>query len=297
MTNEFSCQFSLISSVIKSKMRHLSEVQVARAVALIQQGHSIRHVSRDLRVSPSVIQRLWNRFRETGQYVRRAGQGRNRKTVQNQDRFLVLFSLRKRTATARDLLNDLRRAHGIEISDQTVRNRLKETNLKRRRPVRAPRLTQHHKAARMRFALDHRDWQLRHWTPVLFTDELRFRLTRCDGRVRVYRRPGERYTAATVQEVDGFGRGSVMVWAGISIDNGTDLVVVPGRLNAMNYIENILEDHVVPAAYGDGQNFILMQDNAKPHTYCRQESGIQVMEWPALSPDLNPIEYVWDELD
>jgi hypothetical protein len=57
-----------------------------------------------------------------------------------------------------------------------------------------------------------------------------------------------------------------MVWAGISIDNRTDLVAVPGRLNAMNYIENILEDHVVPAAYGVGQNFILMQDNAKPHT-------------------------------
>jgi hypothetical protein len=92
----------------------------------------------------------------------------------------------------------------------------------------------------MRFALDHRDWQLRHWTPVLFTDEPRFRLTRCDGRVRVYRRPGERYTAANVQEVDRFGRGSVMVWAGISVDNRTALVVVPGRLNAMNYIENIL---------------------------------------------------------
>jgi hypothetical protein len=172
--------------------------------------------------------------------LERAGQGRNRKTTQNQDRFLVLSSLRKRTATARDLLDDLRRAHGIEISDQTVRNRLKEANLKPRRPVRAPRLTQHHKAARMRFALDHRDWQLRHWTPVLFTDEPRFRLTRCDGRVRVYRRPGERYTAANVQEVDRFGRGSVMVWAGISVDNRTELVVVPGRLNAMNYIENIM---------------------------------------------------------
>jgi transposase len=92
-------------------MRHLSEVQVARAVAFIQHGHSIRHVSRDIRVSPSVIQHLWNRFRESRQYVRKARQGRNRKTTQNQDRFLVLSSLRKRTATARDLLNDLRRAH------------------------------------------------------------------------------------------------------------------------------------------------------------------------------------------
>lgn len=283
-------------------MRHLSEVQVAHAVALIQHGHSIRYVSRDLRVSPSVIQRLWNRFRETGQYVRKAGQGRKRKTTQNQDRFLVLSSLRKRTATARDLLNDLRRAHGIEISDQTVRNRLKEANLKPRRPVRKPRLTRHHKAARMRFAREHRDWQLRHWTPVLFTDESRFRLTRCDGRVRVYRRPGERYSAATIQEVDRFGCGSVMVWAGISIDNRTDLVVIPERLTAIRYIENVLEDHVVPAAYGVGPNFILMQDNARPHTAAitrnfLQEREIQLMEWPALSPDLNPIEHVWNQLD
>jgi hypothetical protein len=76
-------------------------------------------------------------------------------------------------------------------------------------------------------------------------------------------------------------------WNQISIDNRTDFVVVPGRLNAMSSIENILEDHVVPAAYGVGQNFILMQDNAKPHTAVitrnvLQESGIQVMEWPAL---------------
>jgi hypothetical protein len=71
-----------------------------------------------------------------------------------------------------------------------------------------------------------------------------------------------------------------MVWTGISIDNRTDLAVVPGRLNAMNFIKNILEDHMVPAAYGVGQNFILMQHNAKPHTAgitrnFLQESGIR----------------------
>ena len=44
-----------------------------------------------------------------------------------------------------------------------------------------------------------------------------------------------------------------------------------------------------------------MHDNARPHTgRCvrefLKEVNIQTLEWPALSPDMNPIEYLWDQL-
>ena len=82
---------------------------------------------------------------------------------------------------------------------------------------------------------------------MLFTDELRFSLTRGDGQICVYRRRNERYTEACTLERDRFGGGgSVMVWDGVSQHHRTGLVVIAGNRNAVCYREDILLPHVVP---------------------------------------------------
>jgi hypothetical protein len=76
----------------------------------------------------------------------------------------------------------------------------------------------------------------------MFTDESRFALCSNNGRVRVWRRAGERFLPSTVQEVVPFGNGFVMVWGGISIDDKSDLVVIRnGALNARRYIDEVLQ--------------------------------------------------------
>lgn len=92
-----------------------------------------------------------------------------------------------------------------------------------------------------------------------------------------------------------------MVWGGISGEHRTDLVIVDGTLTARRYIDQILEPHVLPFFQTHPTVNILMQDNARPHTAritkeFLEEAEITVMNWVPYSPDMNPLEHLWDEL-
>jgi len=134
------------------------------------------------------------------------------------------------------------------------------------------------------------------------TDESWFLLQKVDGRERVWRRPNERLADACISETDRYGGGaSVMVWGGISGCYRTDLAVIQGNLTGVRYRDQILAQHVQPfmTAHQDVEMF--QQDNAHPHTarVCTaflQTAGIPVMDWPAKSPDLSPIENLWATL-
>ncbi|GFX61011.1 transposable element Tcb1 transposase [Trichonephila clavipes] len=140
------------------------------------------------------------------------------------------------------------------------------------------------------------------WACVLFSDESRFSLSSDCRRQLIWRESGTAYRLENIQEKDRFPTCSIMVWAGIMINGRTRLhVVANGTMTGQRYIDEVLLPHVRLFRGAVGDKFVFKDDNATCHRKlavqdCLDSEGIQRLVWSARSPDLNPIENVWDAL-
>ncbi len=272
-------QFGSLGYTIMGKTADLTVVQKTIIDTLHKEGKPQTFIAKEAGCSQSAVSKHVNR-----KLSGRKKCGRKRCTTNRENRSLMRIVKQNRFKNLGELHKEWTEA-GVKASRATTHRRVEEFgySCRQRRPT---------------WTKEKKNWIVAQWSKVLFSDESKFCISFGNQGLRVWRKGGEAHSTSWLRSSVKFPQ-SVMIGGAMSSAGVGPLCFLKTNVTAPVY-QDISEHYMLPSAdqlFKDA-DFIFQQDLAPAHTARSTKSwlndhGVGVLDWPANSPDLNPIENLW----